>query len=170
MNSTMFNPGKKIKAKIAPTEIDKTFRKRLIQGEVHDENAYFFGGVSGHAGLFSTGHDLAIYVQTLLNDGWFSNKNIFNKEIINNWTNREFTKCERGYGWDLKGGNKPSCGNKFSDKSFGHTGFTGTSIWVDKEKELFVILLSNRVYPSRDNNKHIRFRPLIHTKIVEAIE
>jgi len=170
MNSTMFNPGKKIKAKIAPTEIDKTFRKRLIQGEVHDENAYFFGGVSGHAGLFSTGHDLAIYVQTLLNDGWFSNKNIFNKEIINNWTDREFTKCERGYGWDLKGGNKPSCGNKFSDKSFGHTGFTGTSIWVDKEKELFVILLSNRVYPSRDNNKHIRFRPLIHTKIVEAIE
>jgi beta-N-acetylhexosaminidase len=170
MKNTMYNPAKKIKNLIAPTELDKSYRNKLIQGEVHDENAFFFGGVSGHAGIFSCGHDLAIYVQTLLNGGWFANKKIFDENLINNWTDKAYTKSERGYGWDIKGGNKPSCGNKFSDNSFGHTGFTGTSIWVDKEKQLFVILLSNRVYPSRNNNKHIRFRPLIHTKVVEALD
>ncbi len=170
MKNTMFNPNKKLKKQIAPSEIDEIYRKRLIQGEVHDENAYFFGGVSGHAGIFSTGHDLAIYVQTLLNGGWFANKKLFDQDLINNWTDKNYTKSERGYGWDVKSGNKPSCGNKFSDKSFGHTGFTGTSIWVDKEKELFVILLSNRCYPSRENTKHIRFRPLIHGKIVEVLD
>nr|HPN38590.1 glycoside hydrolase family 3 N-terminal domain-containing protein [Melioribacteraceae bacterium] len=170
MNNTLFNPSKKLTKQIAPTEIDKNYRKKLIQGGVHDENAFFFGGVSGHAGLFSSAHDLAIYVQTLLNGGYFANKKIFDKELINNWTDKEYTNSERGYGWDVKSGNKPSCGNKFSNKSFGHTGFTGTSIWVDIERDLFVILLSNRVYPTRDNNKHIRFRPLIHTKIIEAIE
>ncbi len=170
MNNTMFNPSKKLQQNIPPTEIDKTYRKKTVQGEVHDENAYFLGGVSGHAGLFSNGHDLAIYVQMLLNDGKFNNKQILDAKIIDDWTNREFTQSERGYGWDVKYGSKPSCGVKFSNKSFGHTGFTGTSIWVDKERELFVILLSNRTYPTRDNNKHIRFRPLIHTAIIDAIE
>lgn len=170
MKNTMFNPPKKMQKDIPPSEIDKTFRKKIIQGEVHDENAYFLGGVSGHAGLFSNVHDLAIYVQMLLNGGMFNNKKILDNKIIDTWTNKEFTKSERGYGWDIKSGSKSSCGNKFSDKSFGHTGFTGTSIWVDKERELFVILLSNRTYPSRDNTKHIRFRPLIHTAIIDAIE
>ncbi len=169
MENTLFNPTKR-KDECLPTEIDKVWRKKLVQGSVHDENAAFFKGVSGHAGLFSTGHDLAILMQSYLNKGKFADKVIFNSALIESWTSNQSKNSSRGLGWDTKSGNKPSCGPKFSDKSFGHTGFTGTSIWVDKEKDLYVILLTNRVYPTRDNKKHIRFRPLIHSAIIDALE
>ncbi len=170
MNNTMYNPPAKLKNECVPTEIDNYWRNRLVQGTVHDETAALLNGVAGHAGLFSTGHDLAVFLQTLLNKGKYSNKTVFNPSIVSSWTTQQVVSNSRGLGWDTKSEKGSSCGNKFSKNSFGHTGFTGTSVWVDKDKELFVVLLTNRVYPTRNNNKHIRFRPLIHTAIVDAVE
>ena len=106
----------------------------------------------------------------LLNDGVFDNKTIIKQETVQSWTTRQSKQSSRGIGWDTKTDDKSSAGNRFSNNSFGHTGFTGTSIWVDKDKKLFVILLTNRVYPSRDNNKLGKYRPLIHNAAVRALE
>ncbi|MFH0733198.1 MAG: glycoside hydrolase family 3 N-terminal domain-containing protein [bacterium] len=170
MKNTMYNPPAKLKNQCVPTEMDDYWRNKLIQGTVHDENAALLNGVAGHAGIFSTGHDLAVFLQTMLNKGKYSNKTVFNPSIVSSWTTQQLVSSSRGLGWDTKSEKGSSCGNKFSKNSFGHTGFTGTSVWVDKDKELFVVLLTNRVYPTRNNTKHIRFRPLIHSAIVDAIE
>jgi len=170
MNNTMFNPPKYRKNECLPTEIDNYWRNKLIQGEVHDETAYLLKGVSGNAGLFSTAADLAVYVNTLLNDGVYDNKVIFNPEIVKAWTTRQSNHSSRGLGWDTKTDDKSSSGTKFSKNSFGHTGFTGTSIWADKDKKLFVILLTNRVYPNRNNSRLSTLRPKIHDAVVKAVE
>lgn len=170
MHNTFFTPAKSKRAECLPTEFDNYWRNRLIQGEVHDETASLLNGVAGNAGLFSTAADLAIYVNTLLNDGICDNKIIFKPETVKAWTTRQSAQSSRGIGWDTKSDDKSSAGTKFSKNSFGHTGFTGTSIWADKEKKLFVILLTNRVHPTRNNNKLGTFRPNIHDAVVKAIE
>lgn len=169
MKSTFYNPSPKVWYNCVPTEKDNYWRMQLLKGKVHDETAFLLGGVAGHAGIFSTADDLAELMYLYVNDGRVNGEQIFKKETIELFTRRNSEQSSRALGWDTKSDEKSSAGNLFSKNSFGHTGFTGTSIWVDKEKGLFVILLTNRVHPSRDNNKIIQFRPLIHDAIYKAV-
>jgi beta-glucosidase-like glycosyl hydrolase/CubicO group peptidase (beta-lactamase class C family) len=158
MDDTGFRPALETDTTVVPTERDKYFRERLIQGEVHDETAWLLGGVSGHAGLFSTADDLAHFAYMLANEG-----NIYGKNFLDAGTIEEFTtpvQGTRALGWDTKSPEGYStAGDLFSNQSFGHTGFTGTSLWIDPEADLFAILLTNRVYPTRKNEKIDEVRP-----------
>ena len=143
---------------IAPTEHDP-WRGRLVQSEVHDENAYILSGIAGHAGLFGTAEAVAALTGAWL-EGYWGRKAFFDPKLV-----REFVAKQPGSSWAL-GWDTPSIpsssGTRFSPSAFGHLGFTGTSIWIDPIPELEVILLSNRVHPTRDNNKIKDFRPMIH--------
>jgi serine-type D-Ala-D-Ala carboxypeptidase len=154
MTSTMYTPDSaKYFARIAPTELDTAsggLMRGLVHGRVHDENAFAVGGVAGHAGLFSTAHDLAIFCQMLLNGGSYNGVRIVKPSTVARWTAVQSRNSSRALGWDTPSAGSSS-GKYFSARSFGHTGFTGTSIWIDPEKNLFVILLTNRVNPTRDN-------------------
>jgi beta-N-acetylhexosaminidase len=169
MNHTMFNPPTSLRDRIAPTENDG-WRGRVIHGEVHDENAYAMGGVAPHAGLFSTGGDLARFAQAMLNGGTFGGERIVKRSTVEEFTTRPgfVPDSSRALGWDTPSA-KSSSGRYFSASSFGHTGFTGTSIWIDPGRDIFVILLTNRVYPSRDNQQISRVRPALHDAVMEAI-
>ena len=156
MTSTMFNPDVSLLPRIAPTEID-TARGGLVHGKVHDENAWAMGGVAGHAGLFSTARDLSVFAQMILNGGSYNDTRIVKPETLARWTAPQSNGSSRALGWDTPSKGSSS-GDYFSPRSFGHTGFTGTSIWIDPEKGLFVILLTNRVDPTRDNNRHVPLR------------
>lgn len=157
MTSTMYTPDStKYFDRIAPTEIDST-RGGLMHGKVHDENAYAMGGVSGHAGLFSTARDLSIFAQMLLNGGQYNGVRIVKPETVARWTSPQSRTSSRALGWDTPSKGSSS-GSYFSARSFGHTGFTGTSLWIDPDRDLFVILLTNRVDPTRNNNKHVPLR------------
>ncbi|MBU0558838.1 MAG: serine hydrolase [Bacteroidetes bacterium] len=170
MTRTMYNPPAKLIKDCVPTEVDNYWRQRLVQGTVHDENASMLGGVAGHAGLFSTSGDLAKLIFLYLNNGISEGKKYFESETLDYWTSFNAEKGDRALGWGRKSvTGYSSAGSKFSEFSYGHTGFTGTSIWVDKEKGLFVILLSNRVYPTRENRKLVQFRPVLHDAIVDAV-
>ncbi|HXG69020.1 MAG TPA: serine hydrolase domain-containing protein [Gemmatimonadaceae bacterium] len=151
MRETGFNPSGGLKARIAPTEI-QDFRGGLVWGVVHDENAWMLGGVSGHAGLFSSARDLATFAQMMLNGGEFGGVRVLQPQTIARWTARQRKDGSRALGWDTPAP-RSSAGRYFSTRSWGHTGFTGTSIWVDPEKQLFVVLLTNRVNPTRDNRR-----------------
>ncbi len=164
-----FNPQDSLKKFCAPTEVDNYWRMQTVQGTVHDETAALLGGVSGNAGLFSNASDIAVFVQMLLDGGIYKGKRILNKKTIELFTTRK--ENNRAYGWDMKSPKGyTSAGKLFSLDSFGHTGFTGTSIWVDRPRKLFVIFLTNRVYPTRKNREHIKFRPILHNSIIKAIE
>lgn len=172
MNSTMYNPPRSLWNRIAPTEVD-TFWQRTgvaVRGRVHDENAATLGGVSGHAGLFSTASDLAVMMQMLLNGGTYGGVRYFRTETVQKFIARQSDKSTRGIGWDTKNlAGYSSAGRLFGPKSFGHTGFTGTSLWADPERNLFVILLTNRVYPTRNNTKIFDVRPKVADAVVEAL-
>jgi CubicO group peptidase (beta-lactamase class C family) len=160
MTSTMFTPDSvQFFARIAPTEID-TARGGLVHGKVHDENAWAMGGVSGHAGLFSSARDLTIFCQMLLNGGEYNGVRIVKPATLARWTAPQSRTSSRALGWDTPSKGS-SAGNYFSARSFGHTGFTGTSIWIDPEKNLFVILLTNRVNPTRNNNRQVPLRKAV---------
>jgi beta-N-acetylhexosaminidase len=169
MTNTMFRPAKRLWPQIAPTEIDNKLRHRLVQGEVHDENAFAIGGVSGHAGLFSTAPDLAAFCQMLLNGGSYAHQRILRRVTVAQFTAaQQLSGGMRTLGWAVptEGG---SSGHFFSPNSFGHTGFTGTSIWIDPDRELFVILLTNRVNPTRENQKIAQVRPALHDAVMQAL-
>ena len=169
MKDTMYRPPKKLWPQIAPTEFDARFRKRLVQGEVHDENAFAIGGVSGHAGVFSTAPDLAAFCQMLLNGGIYAHQRILRRATIAEFTTpQKLSNGARTLGWVVptEGG---SSGHYFSAHSFGHTGFTGTSIWMDPDRELFVVLLTNRVNPTRENQKIAQVRPALHDAVMQAL-
>ena len=169
MKDTMFKPPKKLWPSIAPTELDSTFRKRLLQGEVHDENAFAMGGVSGHAGLFSTAPDLAAFCQMLLNGGVYAHQRILRRATIAQFTTpQKLSNGARTLGWMVPTENSSS-GHYFSAHSFGHTGFTGTSIWIDPDRQLFVVLLTNRVNPTRENQKIAQVRPALHDAVMQAL-
>jgi CubicO group peptidase (beta-lactamase class C family) len=169
MNNTFFNPADSVKYKIPPTEFDKYWRNKLIQGEVHDETSSLLGGVAGHAGLFSTAEDLSNLIQMLLDEGKYNGKQLIKAETVKLFTKRNSSLSTRALGWDTKSEIKSSAGSKFSKSSFGHTGFTGTSIWIDPERKLFIVFLTNRVYPSRENKKIINVRPKLHDAVIDAI-
>jgi len=170
MTHTMFNPPASLAGTCAPTEYDSA-AGRLLQGVVHDENARSIGGVAGHAGLFSTASDLAVYLQLLLNRGVYDGRRYLQDSVIALFTRRQSELSTRGLGWDTKTPNPDysSAGHYFSPNSFGHTGFTGTSVWVDPDRDLFVILLTNRVCPTRENSKIAHARPDIHDAIIESL-
>ena len=170
MGGTTFNPAKALASSIAPTENDTTYRKRLLQGEVHDENAFAMGGVAGHAGMFSTAPDLAAFCQMILNGGLYAHQRLLTRATIAQFTAPQtLASNARTLGWMVPTADSTS-GKYFSAHSFGHLGFTGTSIWIDPERQLFVILLTNRVYPVRANDKIAAVRPAVHNAVMGAIQ
>ncbi len=169
MDETLFQPPASLSSRIAPTERDE-WRGRVVHGEVHDENAYGLGGLAPHAGLFSTARSLAPFVQMILNGGAYNGHRLVNGATIELFTTRAelVPDSSRALGWDTPSG-RSSSGKYFSGESFGHTGFTGTSIWIDPKRELFAILLTNRVHPTRENRKLYEVRPLFHDAVMQAI-
>jgi CubicO group peptidase (beta-lactamase class C family) len=152
MTETFFRPDSSVYGRTAPTEIDP-WRQRHLRGEVHDENAYALGGVSGHAGLFSTARDLARLAQAYLNGGTLDGRRVWSQRTIDLFTRvQNPAVSHRALGWETANGAN-SGGRFMSASAFGHTGFTGTSIWIDPENDVFVILLSNRVNPTRENRR-----------------
>ncbi|HEV2385824.1 MAG TPA: glycoside hydrolase family 3 N-terminal domain-containing protein [Candidatus Acidoferrales bacterium] len=169
MTHSLFRPAVKLRPQIAPTENDTAWRKRQLWGVVDDANAFAMGGVAGHAGLFSTAGDLAAFAQMILNGGLYAHRRVFQRATIVKFTARQtIGGGAYGLGWDVP--NAPSSsGSYFSPASFGHTGFTGTSIWIDPQKDLFVILLTNRVYPTAANDKIRQVRPALHDAVLQAL-
>jgi len=168
MSSTTFCPGPHIRPLIPPTadeRVPRGFRGRIIQGEVQDENAYVLGGVAGHAGLFSTAEDLSRFVRCLLQGG----SPILRAETIALFTRRdESSHGSHALGWDTPSPPSQS-GKYFGPLSFGHLGYTGTSLWIDPVRQLSVVLLTNRTWPDCSNQAIKEVRPRLHDAIVEAI-
>ena len=170
LRDTGYLPDPALRHRIAPTEPDD-WRGRLPHGEVHDENTHALGGVAPHAGLFGTARDVATFAQAMLNGGVHSGRRIVNADTVALFTRRAelVPGSSRALGWDTPS-DPSSAGRYFSARSFGHTGFTGTSLWIDPELELIVVLLTNRVHPSRENIAIRRLRPAIHDAVVMAID
>ena len=145
MNDTFYNPPDSVRYRIAPTEVSPP-RGYPIKGEVHDENAFALGGVAGHAGLFSTAADLAVFAQMMLNGGSYDDVRIVSDSAVSLFTRR--TAGTRALGWDTAEGQGGS-GEYLTESAFGHTGYTGTSLWIDPDREMFVVLLTNRVHAAR---------------------
>jgi CubicO group peptidase (beta-lactamase class C family) len=154
--------------RIAVTEMDTAYRHVHVHGIVHDENACALGGVAGHAGLFSSARDVAVFCQMLLDGGEYGGVRLIRPETIARWTARQNRASSRAVGWDTPS-DRSSAGHYFSPRSFGHTGFTGTSIWIDPERGLFVVLLTNRVDPTRANLRHEALRRDIADAVQSAI-
>jgi serine-type D-Ala-D-Ala carboxypeptidase len=169
MNSTMFNPPPEYRGRIAPTGEDGVWKLDRPRPLVNDQNAALLGGTAGHAGLFTTTGDLGRMVLMLMHGGKFEGKRYVQAATVSAFLKKG--DASRALGWDLvTPGGSSSAGSRFSAASWGHLGFTGTSIWVDPKKELAVILLSNRVWPSPANIKIRKFRPLLHDMVVECID
>jgi CubicO group peptidase (beta-lactamase class C family) len=146
MTDTYFRPASSLRVRIAPTDVTPP-RGYPIRGEVADENAFALGGVAGHAGLFSTAADLSVFAQMMLNGGTYNGARIVSDSTIALFTKR--TAGTRALGWDTAEDNAGGSGMYLSGTSYGHTGFTGTSLWIDPAREMFVILLTNRVHAAR---------------------
>jgi CubicO group peptidase (beta-lactamase class C family) len=166
MKDTAYKPPAALLERIAPTE-DCPWRGRVLRGEVHDENAAVLGGQSGNAGIFSTAADMGRLAAAVLaslenREGAFLQKPAAELMIANHTRGRGEN---RGLGWMIKGPGS-AAGDLMSPRSFGHTGFTGTSIWIDPEKSLYAVLLSNRIHPRRDNMGIFRARHIFHNLAV----
>ena len=166
LSQATFNPPADQKHRIPPTEDDRTFRHRLIQGEVNDENASVMGGVAGHAGCFASSLDVSVFAQCMLQGG---------TPLIGSKTVEIFT-CRQGIppgnsralGWDTP--TQPSqSGRYFSSRSYGHLGYTGSSLWIDPDRQLSVTLLTNRTWPDRGSQSIKQFRPAFHDAVIEAL-
>jgi CubicO group peptidase (beta-lactamase class C family) len=169
MASTMFTPPDTLRPRIAPTGEDGVWKLDRPRPLVNDQNAALLGGVSGHAGLFTTTGDLSRLVRMLMNGGVLDGRRYMKASTVEAFLRKG--DASRALGWDLvTPGGSSSAGSKFSASSWGHLGFTGTSIWVDPKRKLAVILLSNRVWPSPDNIRIRKFRPLLHDTVVECID
>ena len=170
MNTTTYNPSSRKYHRIVPTEIDDS--GLLIKGFVHDENARSLDGVAGHAGLFSTAKDLSLFSQMMLNEGIYDWTRIFKSETVKLFTQKSpnQSNLSRALGWDTPSGYS-SGGVYLSNSSFGHTGFTGTSLWIDPENNMIIILLSNAVHPNRKhkNPNYYDWRQRIHSSVYESI-
>lgn len=167
MRRTCFNPAPEFRRDIPPTEDDVSFRGRVIQGEVNDENAFVMGGVAGHAGLFSSATDVARFAECMLRGG----APILSDQTVKLFTRRELAPAgtTRALGWDTPSRPDSSSGKYFSPASFGHLGFTGTSLWIDPEQRLSITLLTNRTWPDRACQDIREIRPRVHDAIVEAL-
>lgn len=189
MRDSMYNPPADLRERCAPTEDVQPWRTHLrelrhenfkptpgchpdahlyIQGEVHDPSADVLNGISGNAGLFSTAPDLAIFCQMMLSEGIFWGRRIVKAATIRQWTQRVSEASTRALGWDTRSEHHPSASTKFSMHAYGHTGYTGTSIWIDPPNQMFAVLLTNRVHPTSENNKLTHFRPIFHEAVAGA--
>jgi CubicO group peptidase (beta-lactamase class C family) len=169
MWDTQFRPPAELRSRIAPTEEDP-WRGRLARGEVHDENAFAMGGIAPHAGLFGTAGDLSRFAQMLLNGGTLNGWHIVSRETVDLFTRRAgIPGSDRALGWDTKSAEGSSAGTLFSPDSFGHTGFTGTSMWMDPERGLFVIILANRVNSEAVTQSHIPLRRDVADAVQQAV-
>ena len=168
MRRTTFNPPPSWRTAIVPTVDDQTFRQRVIQGEVQDENASVLGGVAGQAGLFATAEDVAVFAHAMLNGG----QPIIRRSTLDLFTQRQALPAgtSRALGWDTP--SSPSQSGKYfsSHSSFGHLGYTGTSLWIDPQRQLSIILLTNRTWPDCSNQAIKQVRPRFHDAVVEALE
>jgi serine-type D-Ala-D-Ala carboxypeptidase len=166
LGQTCFNPSAELKPAIPPTEDDRTFRHRLVQGEVNDENASVMGGVAGHAGCFASSLDVSVFAQCMLRGG---------TPLVKKETLEIFTRCQdspagssRALGWDTP--SQPSqSGRYFSSRSYGHLGYTGTSLWIDPDRQLSITLLTNRTWPDRGSQSIKQIRPAFHDAVIEAL-
>jgi CubicO group peptidase (beta-lactamase class C family) len=162
-----FNPARAWRSRCAPTEID-AWRGRMLIGEVHDENCWALGGAAGHAGLFGTAAAVGSFARAVL--ATLAGDSILSQPA----TMRAFIQRDdvpgssRALGWDTM---RPtsSCGTRMSPTAIGHTGFTGTSLWIDWERDVYVVLLTNRVHPTRENNAIRHIRPRIHDAVMDAL-
>jgi serine-type D-Ala-D-Ala carboxypeptidase len=178
MSNTTFNPPRELLAKIPPTADERdgdtsstkprsTFRKRIIQGEVQDENAFVLGGVAGHAGLFSTAEDVTRFAHVMLSGG----SPILRPETIALFTRREGSPVgtSRALGWDTPSAPSQS-GMQFGPRSYGHLGYTGTSLWIDPDRQLSITLLTNRTWPDCSNQAIKQARPKIHDAVMGSVK
>jgi beta-glucosidase-like glycosyl hydrolase/CubicO group peptidase (beta-lactamase class C family) len=186
MLETRYNPESTLRPRIAATEIDTIWRNEMVWGTVHDENADAMGGVAGHAGLFSTAVDLSVFARMMLNDGVapactpdgepgepcpvrrVEDQRIVDAEVLGEFTTRVDGTSSRALGWDTPS-ERSSGGDYVTTEAFGHTGYTGTSIWMDPELDIWVVLLTNRVHPTRDNQKHVPLRRAVADAAILAI-
>lgn len=186
MLDTRYRPAPSLRPRIAATEMDTLWRKEMVWGRVHDENADAMGGVAGHAGLFSTAVDLSVFARMMLNSGVApacvpgevpgepcpvarpSPTRLLDPEVLAAFTRRFDATSSRGMGWDTPTEGS-SGGDWVTPAAFGHTGYTGTSIWMDPALDLWVIVLTNRVHPTRENQKHVPLRRAIADVAVQAI-
>lgn len=163
-----FNPATALWPTIAATENDP-WRGRTLQGEVHDENAALLGGVAGHAGMFGTADAVGRFASTVLSsfhaETWLATPELMRAFA----TRRQVAGSSRALGWDTMLPTS-SCGTRLSPTAIGHTGFTGTSLWIDAERDLYVVLLTNRVHPSRTNERFLPMRAQIHDAIMSDLE
>ncbi len=161
MNKTMFTPPDDLKEECVPTTPE-------LQGVVHDPLARGLKGLSGNAGLFSTTEDLAKLCQLLLNKGTYNGKRYLTEQTITKFTKRYSDHTSRAIGFDTRSGEHPSSGQFFNDGTYGHLGYTGTSIWIDPVRDLFVIFLTNRVYPD-DTASISSTRPKVYDAVILSL-
>jgi CubicO group peptidase (beta-lactamase class C family) len=162
-----FDPPKEWRERTAPTELD-LWRGRLIQGEVHDENTWALGGIAGHAGLFGTAAGVGAFAREALR-GFLGDTTFACPESFKRFARKSGVPgSSRALGWDTMLATS-SCGTRLSDRALGHTGFTGTSLWIDPAQDLYVVLLTNRVHPSRDNNAIQPVRRAVHDAVIAAL-
>ena len=172
MPATRFLPPASWRDRIAPSEHDTVFRHRWLRGEVHDESAARLGGVSGNAGLFSNALDLSRFAGMLLNGGAWDTLQLIRAETVAEFSKRQGLPAgsTRALGWDTPADSGySSAGAKLSRRSFGHTGFTGTSMWMDPERDCFIVLLTNRVNPTRANTIILRVRSRVADLVTDAL-
>jgi len=168
MSTTGFNPAPRMRAPIPPTEIDPSFRRRRIQGEVQDENAWVMNGVAGHAGVFSNVPDLLRYAGAVIAAGK-SDESFFSRQIVEEFAERQGPEgSSRALGWDTPSADS-SAGRYFSRHSIGHLGYSGCSLWIDLDAEVAVVLLTNRTWPDRKSQLIREVRPALHDAIREAL-
>jgi CubicO group peptidase (beta-lactamase class C family) len=161
-----FNPPREWRERTAPTELD-LWRGRLLQGEVHDENTWALGGAAGHAGLFGTAASTGTFARLVLR-GLKGGRSIARPETLARFTMKSSVPgSSRAVGWDMML-TTSSCGSRLSPRAIGHTGFTGTSLWIDPEQDLYIVLLTNRVHPTRENNAIQRVRPAFHDLVIDG--
>ena len=184
MQDTGFRPDSALHGRVAPTEIDADYRGVHVRGVVHDENAWAVGGVAGHAGLFSSARDIAVFAAMMLAGGRAGpcdgtpaipcsafrpgTVRVVEPSTVDGFTARHDASASRATGWDTPSGNS-SAGRFFTGRAFGHTGFTGPSVWIDPELDLAVVLLLNRVNPTRENTRHVPLRRDIHDLAAQAV-
>ena len=163
-----FRPDPSLRARIAPTREDP-WRGRLLAGEVDDDNAWGLGGVAGHAGLFGTASDVGAFARLVLAT-WRKETTLGRPETLRRFVIRSTVPgSSRALGWDTMLPTS-SCGTLLSPRAIGHTGFTGTSLWIDPERDVYVVLLTNRVHPTPKNDALPALRPAVHDAVVRALE
>lgn len=164
----VFSPSRALRPRVAPTETEE-WRGRTLVGDVHDENAWALGGAAGHAGLFGTAAAVGAFARAVLHTVAGATI-VARPETMRQFIRRgQVPRSSRALGWDTM---RPtsSCGTRLSPTAIGHTGFTGTSLWIDWERDLYIVLLTNRVHPTRENNKLKTVRPAFHDAVVSEIE